>query len=502
MGPKEVQEKLSFNLVCRYYATPGETQQCLISLRNYLELEKHQKRLSAWKLLATGFRTNGPNILEGAVRIVILEVRFTHKWMTLENLGFARCTFSNTVHVVQEIMSGLAKASIQERGTLDWSKMFSYGCNPHCEVGCKRDWGIEAVSYYCHPREQAGPNGSAQKAIQELLIKYMEIPDLLRGMKVSSSSSCRALEEACKRIDSADGNTRPLWNALYSTSVLDCDPLQLDVDLAVFTMKKVVRWYDELLALFKVAVQFEDIVSRVNKAADLGGSLPTALKDEKNDADDGSMMYDSEQTLCGEKDRGLDKVTVVEIEDAYKPVGDGVDNQQPRKRNWWRIVVNSIGVKVRCSKREPWLTNTAAQLKERSLEIKRAHAELGESVVEFAAQVDQLRVLARGFILLTKMQTKWAQVQAMAKRPGVDMAEVNKVTMVNLAELSCYTRRAKTLSNWANKVKEANRAMMQDAASIVQRSNQLENDLYDFFKDHRRHQGRFVGFGACQKCFA
>ncbi|GJC89566.1 hypothetical protein ColLi_12404 [Colletotrichum liriopes] len=422
MGPKEAQEKLSFNLVCRYYATPNETQQCLISLKNYLDLEKHQKKLSAWELLATGFRTNGPNMPEKAVRIVIFE----------------------------EIMSGLAKASVQERSALDWSKMFSYGCNPRSELGCKRDWGIEA----------AGPNGSAQKAIQELLIKYMEIPDPLRGMKVSSSSSCRALEEACKRIGSADGNTRPLWNALYSTSVLDCDPLQLDIDLAVFTMKKVVRWYDELLALFKVAVQFEDIVSRVNKAADLGGSLPTALQGEKDDAD-ALMMSDSEETVYGEKDCGLEKGTVVEIEDVYKPVCSGVDGQQPRKRNWWRTVLNSIGIKV-----------------------------------------DQLRVLARGFILLTKMQTKWAQVQAMAKRPGVDMTEVNKVTMVNIVELSCSTRRAKTLSNWANKVKEANKAMMQDAASIVQRSNQLEKDLYDFFKDHRRHRGRFVGFGPSQKCFA
>ncbi|GKT77551.1 hypothetical protein ColTof4_09974 [Colletotrichum tofieldiae] len=174
MGPKEAQEKLSFNLVCRYYATHNEAQQCLISLKNYLDLEKHQKKLSAWELLATGFRTNGPNMPEKAVRIVIFEVRFTHKWVTLENLGFARCTFSNTVHVVQEIMSGLAKANVQERSALDWSKMFSYGCNPRSELGCKRDWGIEAVSYYCHPREQAGPNGSAQKAIQELLIKYME----------------------------------------------------------------------------------------------------------------------------------------------------------------------------------------------------------------------------------------------------------------------------------------------------------------------------------------
>ncbi|GKT77550.1 hypothetical protein ColTof4_09973 [Colletotrichum tofieldiae] len=225
-------------------------------------------------------------------------------------------------------------------------------------------------------------------------------------------------------------------------------------------MKKVVRWYDELLALFKVAIQFEDIVSRVNKAADLGGSLPTALQGEKDDAD-ALMMSDSEETVYGEKDCGLEKGTVVEIEDVYKPVCSGVDGQQPRKRNWWRTVLNSIGIKV-----------------------------------------DQLRVLARGFILLTKMQTKWAQVQAIAKRPGVDMTEVNKVTMVNIVELSCSTRRAKTLSNWANKVKEANKAMMQDAASIVQRSNQLEKDLYDFFKDHRRHRGRFEGFGPSQKCFA
>ncbi|GKT51006.1 uncharacterized protein ColSpa_11187 [Colletotrichum spaethianum] len=235
-------------------------------------------------------------------------------------------------------------------------------------------------------------------------------------------------------------------------------------------MKKVVRWYDELLALFKVAVQFEDIIGRVDKAVDLGESMPPEVVREKAGADDASMTSDSGRTLCGEQDEELDKLTVVEIEDADKPVREGLDSQQPHKRNWWRTVLNSIGISVRCP--------------------------------QLAAQVDQLRVLARGFILLTKMQIKWAQVQAMANRPGVDMIEVNKVTIVNIMELSSYTRRSKMLTNWANKIKVANKAMMQDADSIVQRSNQLEKDLDGFFKDHRRHQSRFVGRRACQMCFA
>ncbi|GKT51007.1 uncharacterized protein ColSpa_11188 [Colletotrichum spaethianum] len=85
MGPKEAQEKLSFNLVCRYYATPDETQQCLVSFKKYLDLEKHQRRLSAWKLLATGFRTNGPNMSEKAVRIVMFEVSHFLELLTLED---------------------------------------------------------------------------------------------------------------------------------------------------------------------------------------------------------------------------------------------------------------------------------------------------------------------------------------------------------------------------------------------------------------------------------
>lgn len=103
------------------------------------------------------------------------QMRFTHKWLTVENMSGARRVFLDTMRVLKEIMGGLAKASPAERGDLEWSKVFSYGCHPRNVCGCKGGWGIEPAGYYCHPREQGGANGSAQKAIQELLIKYMEV---------------------------------------------------------------------------------------------------------------------------------------------------------------------------------------------------------------------------------------------------------------------------------------------------------------------------------------
>ncbi|CCF32853.1 hypothetical protein CH063_05155 [Colletotrichum higginsianum] len=487
MSPKETSQKIGLDLTCFYYATPEDSQNCLAALTKYLDRQRHEK-LPDWELVTSEYRADGPGLPENAVRIVMLDVGFKHNWMTLENLGSARCTFSAAVNVLECMLSQTSIAS----GGLRRDDMFSFTCSPSCNIGSGTSWGIGGTYFYCYPSQQPGANGSAQKDIQELFFKYTknELADPLCGTKATSLSSARALKEACRRVETAEENTGPLWNAIYYTSVLDRDPLQLDIDLAVFTMKKAVRWYDELLALFKVAIQQGDVVGRVSQAVDQSEFLSAAVltDDKRAKADKMSMTSDSDATLCDEK--GTGKITVIQVEDAGKAWDGAVEKQLPQKRKWWRVMLNSIGIKVGFSKRERRPADTVATMQQRSSEVKRAHASLRESVDEFAAQVDQLRLLAKGFILLVKLQTEWPQVEAMAKKPGVNMAEVNKVTTVNIMELSCYNQRTKTLSRRTKRVKEADKAMMRDAISIVERNKKLEEDLEGIFQDIRQHRGR------------
>ncbi|KAK1986944.1 hypothetical protein LZ30DRAFT_235293 [Colletotrichum cereale] len=491
MGAKEAQQKLSFNLTCSYYATPGEAQECRDWLKKYLELEKHQQRLSEWELLAAGIHTKGPNMTDDVVRIVMFGVKFTHKWVTLGDLGLARRTFWDASRLVGKIMSKLDRASVEDRGILERSKMFSYTCSPRRETGDRKRWGIDGVCHECRPRVQAGPNAKAQQGVQVICSWYMEAEGTLRVTEAPSWSPSRpALREACRRLDGAKGNTGPLWNALYCTSVLDCKPLQLDIDLAVFTMKQFAHWYGELLQLFKTAIQSRDMLRRVDEAADLLESLSPALNGKKADVDDASATSDSERTLLGEQDCDLEKATVVEVKKAYKPGRGGVDDQQRRKRDWWRTLLPSMGTKVRCWTREPQPADIAAKLREQSLEIECAHAELSESVFQFAAQVEQLRILAKEYILLTRIQAEWARVEALVKMPGVDISEVNKVTTFNVAELSSHSWRSKALCRCAKDVKTANKAMMQDAINIARRGIQLKEDLDNLFKDHRLYRAQ------------
>ncbi|KAK6222427.1 hypothetical protein QIS74_04129 [Colletotrichum tabaci] len=487
MSPKETSQKIGLDLICFYYATPEDSQNCLAALTKYLDRQRHEK-LPDWELVTSAYRADGPGLPENAVRIVMLEVGFKHNWMTLENLGSARCTFLAAVNVLECMMSQTSIA----RGGLRRDDMFSFTCSPSYNIGSGTSWGIGGTYFYCYPSQQPGANGSAQKDIQELLFKYTknELADPLCGTKATSLSSARALKEACRRVETAEENTGPLWNAIYYTSVLDRDPLQLDIDLAVFTMKKAVRWYDELLTLFKVAIQQGDVVGRVSQAVDQSELLSAAVltDDKRAKVDKMSMTSDSDATLCDEK--GTGKITVIKVEDSGEAWDGAVVKQLPQKRKWWRVMLNSIGIKVGFSKRERRPADTVATMQQRSSEVKRAHARLKESVDEFAAQVDQLRLLAKGFILLVKLQTEWPLVEAMAKKPGVNMAEVNKVTTVNIMELSCYNQRTKTLSRRAKRVKEADKAMMRDAISIVERNKKLEEDLEGIFQDIRQYRGR------------
>lgn len=73
MSPKGSQQKLSFDLKCRYYATQREIAQCLLSLWKYLLLERHQKKLQEWELFAKRFAP-GQNA-DNTLKIVTFEVR-------------------------------------------------------------------------------------------------------------------------------------------------------------------------------------------------------------------------------------------------------------------------------------------------------------------------------------------------------------------------------------------------------------------------------------------
>ncbi|WQF84112.1 hypothetical protein CDEST_09126 [Colletotrichum destructivum] len=485
MSPKETQQKLGLDLICCYYATPEDSQNCLAALTKYLDRQRHEK-LPDWELVTSAYRADGPGLPENAARIVMLEVGFKHNWMTLENLGSARCTFLAAVNVLKCMVSQTSIAS----GGLRLDNMFAFICSPSCEVDSGTSWGIDGTYFYCYPRQQPGANGSAQKDIQELLFKYTEklVADPLCWTKATSSSS--ALKEACKWVETTENNTGLLWNAIYYTSVLDRDPLQLDIDLAVSAIKEAVRCYDKLLNLFKVAIQQGDVVARVSQAVDQSELLSAAvlMNGKRAKADMMSMTSDSDATLCDEK--GTGKITVIKVEDASKAWDCTVEKQLPQKRKWWRAMLNLICIKVGFSERERRPADTVATMQQRSSEVKRAHARLRESVEEFAAQVEQLRLLAKGFILLVNLQTEWPQVEAMVKKPGVNMAEVNKVTTVNVMKLSCYNQRTKTLSRRAEMVKEADKAMMRDAISIVERNKKLEKDLEGIFQDIRQYQGR------------
>lgn len=320
-------------------------------------------------------------------------------------MGVARRAFLDTMEALRDIMSGLAGANGDERGTLDWGKVFSFACHPRIAGECRRPWGIEPAGYYCHPLEQGGPSGSAQKATQELLLKYMEVCfkpgrvltlcgalkehaqviDPVCGMTLATTSSSVALREARRRVDRSDDNTQPLWNAIMFSSVLGSNPLQLDVDLAVFTTKKVVKWYDELLSLCKVAVQSQGIESRVDIAVALAKKLQVASERVDASSDQVTVTSESasEKTLCGEKDWGLGKVTVVEIEDVRDSARyeDGEELAQPRKARWWRRVLASFVTKVRASNRQRQ-QDEASKLVRRSLEISRKRTELSKRVVE------------------------------------------------------------------------------------------------------------------------
>ncbi|OHE98220.1 hypothetical protein CORC01_06417 [Colletotrichum orchidophilum] len=485
--------RLSFDLKCHYYATRDDISQCLISLWKYLLLAKHQKKLAGWELFAKRLAP-GQDTEDKTPKIVILEMRFTHKWLTYNHMGVARRTFLDTMEVLRDIMSGLAMANPNERGALDWGKVFSFGCHPRIAGDCSTPWGIEPAGYYCHPREQGGPNGSAQKQTQELLLKYMEVTDPIRGMTLATTTSSVALREARRRVDRSDDNTQPLWNAIVYSSVLGPDPLQLDIDLAVFTTKKVVKWYDELLSLCKVAVQSQGIESRVDKAVTLANQLH-AGPERRDAATDGISVTSksrSEKTLCGEKDWGLGKVTVVEIEDINESAMDADRHElaQPSNARWWRRVLACFVVKVRGSNRQRQ-QDAVSKLVRRSLELSRTRAELSKRVVEFSAEVDQLQLLARGFILLLKLQTKWRQVQALAQRPGVTMVEVNKVTTVNIDHLSCERRRTQAIREKVSKLNRADDAMMQGAKEILERSKKMNAELKSLHKDLKKHAYRY-----------
>ncbi|KAK1714923.1 uncharacterized protein BDZ83DRAFT_756467 [Colletotrichum acutatum] len=481
--------RLRFDLNCRYYATRDDVPQCLTSLWRYLLLPKHQKQLAGWELLGRKLR-RGQNIEDKTPKIVFLEMRFAHIWLTYDQMGVARRAFLDTMEALRDIMSGLARANADERGTLDWGKVFSFACHPRIAGECRRPWGIEPAGYYCHPLEQGGPSGSAQKATQELLLKYMEVTDPVCGMTLATTSSSVALREARRRVDRSDDNTQPLWNAILFSSVLRSDPLQLDVDLAVFTTKKVVKWYDELLSLCKVAVQSQGIESRVDKAVTLAKQLQVVSERETAASGRVSVTSESasEKTLCGEKDWGLGKVTVIEIEDVKDSARyeNGEELAQPKKARWWRRVLASFVTKVQVSNRQRQ-QDEASKLVRRSLEISRIRTELSKSVVEFSAEVEQLRLAARGFILQLKLQTKWRQVQAVAQRPGVTMAEVSKVTTVNIDHLSCERRRTQAILEKVSKLNRADDAMMQGAREILGRSKRLNKELKSLHKDLKKH---------------
>ncbi|KAK1718915.1 hypothetical protein BDP67DRAFT_394342 [Colletotrichum lupini] len=486
--------RLRFDLKCRYYATRDDIPQCLTSLWRYLLLPKHQKQLAGWELLGRRLR-RGQNIEDKTPKIVFLEMRFAHIWLTYDQMGVARRAFLDTMEALRDIMSGLARANADERGTLDWRKVFSFACHPRIASDCKRPWGIEPAGYYCHPLEQGGPSGSAQKATQELLLKYMEhaqVTDPVCGMKLATTSSSVALREARRRVDRSDDNTQPLWNAIMFSSVLGPNPLQLDVDLAVFTTKKVVKWYDELLSLCKVAVQSQGIESRVDIAVTLAKKLQVASErgDAASDRVSVTSESASEKTLCGEKDWGLGKVTVVEIEDVRDSARyeDREELAQPRKARWWRRALASFVTKVRASHRQRQ-QEEASKLVRRSLEISRKRTELSKRVVD--AEVEQLRLTSRGFILQLKLQTKWRHVQAVAQRPGVTMVEVSKVTTVNIDHLSCERRRTQAIREKVGKLNRADDAMMQGVRDILERSKKLNKELKSLQKDLMKYAYRY-----------
>ncbi|KAK2005820.1 hypothetical protein LZ32DRAFT_126952 [Colletotrichum eremochloae] len=510
MWGKKAHEKLSFRLSCYYYATTEETPACRDSFRKYFELEKHQERLSEWELHETGICTYRSNMPGGEIRLVNFGIKFIHKRMTVEDLGLARRTFRDAVYTVFEMMSDLTWARVKERGTLERRRMFSYTCVPcHGTVG-KEDWGLKGMSYYCNPGEQAGPNSSAQKAVRELLGSYCtEFPEYVGEVDMSPMSRGCALQGACRRIDDAGGNTGPLWNALYSTSALERTPLRLDIDLTVYTMKNVVRWYGELRRLFNMSIQSEVMKLQVSKAADLGRCMSRVMDGEKVGWDGISMASesDSERTLVAGEDCDVKKETAVEIEDEYKAA------QQPHRRSWKRVL-KAIGAKVQCSTGEPQWVRDAAKLRERSLAMEGAYTELCESVLQcknsrslphktslflltilvhvaVKAQVDQLRRLAKLFIILTKIQTEWAQVEALVNQPGVDVSEVNRAAPIDIEELSSYSWRSQSLRDCAKEVKAANKAMMQDATTIARQAKQLQEDLNSLFEDHQLWRAQF-----------
>ncbi|KAK1951918.1 hypothetical protein LY78DRAFT_751757 [Colletotrichum sublineola] len=362
MWGKKAHEKLSFWLSCYYYATPEEIPACRDSFRKYFELKEHQERLSEWELHDTNICTYISNMPGDEIRL--LNFGFIHKRPTVEDLGHARRTFLDAVYTIRKVMSDLTWARVEER---------------------------------------AGPNGSAQKAVRELLMSYCtEFPKYeIDEVDMSPMSRGCALQEACRRIDGAGGNTGPLWNALYSTSALERTPLRLDIDLTVYTTKNVVRWYGELRRLFDMSIQSEVMKLQVSKAADLGRCMSRVMDGEKVGWDGISMASDSdsERTLVAGEDCDVKKETAVEIEDEYKAA------QQPHRRSWKRVL-KAIGAKVQCS--------------------------------TVKAQVDQLRRLAKLFIILTKIQTEWAQVEALVHQPGVDVSEVNRAAPIDIEELSSY----------------------------------------------------------------
>ncbi|KAK2041133.1 hypothetical protein LZ31DRAFT_597509 [Colletotrichum somersetense] len=155
----------------------------------------------------------------------------------------------------------------------------------------------------------------------------------------------------------------------------------------------------------------------------------------------------------------------------------------------------SRGAKVQCSAPEPQWAGEAAKLRERSLAIQRANAKLCGSVNQFTVQVLQVVVEVRELIFSTKMQTKWAELEALVKKPGVDRSEVSKHT-IDIEELLTHSGRSKAIRKQARKVQAANKAMMQDATSIARRGRQLEKDLDDFFEDHRVWRAQFEESGA------
>ncbi|KAJ0159016.1 hypothetical protein CTA2_10476 [Colletotrichum tanaceti] len=458
MSPKESSQKIGLDLVCRYKTTPGKSQKCLELLTTYLDDKLHNdfpKLGAEWERVTTAYCADGPGLPENAVRIVMLQIGFVHKWMTLENLGAARYTFVTAVRILNKVVRMVPSDS----GDLRRNRLVSFVCRPSDNIGRGTSWGIASVYFYCY---RGYPNSDIHTAhvIEQRLNKCMEMDDPLRGADAAHSSSVLALKEACRRVDLAEENTGPIWNAIYNTSVLDRDPIQLDIDLAVFTIKRTVRWYDELLKLFKVAVDLGD-VSREGKQAE---------------ADKTSTASDSDATLCDEK--GTGNIRVTKVEDAGK-AWDDIEKRSPQRRRWWRVMLSSVGIKVGFSKGERKPADTLATMPKRWSEINRAGAELRESVDEFGAQVSQLRRLAKLLMLWINLQTQWPEIEAMAKKPGVNMTELNKVTNVNVMELLCYNQRTMGLSRYAKCLKEADKAMMRDAISIVERTKKLVKDLED-----------------------